>query len=430
MLPKLIAHMDLKGVQRRPDYCLRHLETLQSLGYDGLLMEYEDVFPYGTASFSASPGEIWSREYLSHFLEKAAACGLEVIPLQQSLGHLEYALRWDRYREHGIFNPTCNEPIELSTLAIDRRESREWLKALLREIIAAHPESKFVHLGMDEAWPLTVYARESGNDPLALFLEWLEELCGICSEAGRMPLIWSDMLEDHLNPENLDRLRALRDRVVLVHWNYTANAQPLTEVRFAGWRTSRHWRENPRIADSANLRKNLLWMEDWPLEIAALAKEFRAGDHGMESLFQAAVWKRLGFRVLGTCAAAIMKEGPLVSRYHQRMDNIDRWKEGAASWDLEGLIVSAWARGGTFYPPTVFPDLHLPMLEYASGRGDLVFQGVPRERLWRLLAALGRCSENWGIVDDVVREMEEIAPSLTSHAYEWKTLTLMARMLP
>jgi len=426
MLPQKIAHLDLKGIQRRPEELLRHLELLGRFGYDGILVEYEDRFPFRAVQFALEPDEVWTPGFHREFLAKAAACGLQVIPLQQSLAHLEYALRWERYREHGITHPLRHDQIESTTLHIGREESREWMKSLLKEIIEAHPDSPYLHLGMDESWSLGVYARDSGEAPLTLFLDWLEELCAFCHEKGRTPLIWSDMLEDHLETGALDRLRALREKVVLVVWDYLASDKPAAVVRFSGWRTSRHWAAALRDGGAAHLKPHHLWMEDWPPEIAALAAPYRVGDHFMESLFQAAVWKELGFRVLGASGICIMAEGALLPAAHRRMDNVDRWRKCSAEWRLDGLITTAWARGGTFHPPTVIPDLLLPLWEYAArSEGAEVFRGIPREELDALLVEIGRCSEGGRSVAQVQQRLEELSPSVGSHRDEWEILRLI-----
>jgi len=430
MLPQKIAHLDLKGIQRRPDELLRHLEWLGDLGYDAILVEYEDRFPFHTARFAIAPDEVWTREFHREFLDHAAACGLAVIPLQQSLAHLEYALRWERYREHGITDPLSHDQIESTTLHLGREQSRRWMKSLLREIMEAHPDSPYIHLGMDESWSLGVYARGGGVAPLALFLDWLEELCAFCHGMGRTPLIWSDMLEDHLEPGILERLRALREKVVLVVWDYLASERPAAVVRFAGWRTSRHRAAAMREDGADHLKPHHLWMEDWAPEIAALARPYRAGDHFMESLFQAAVWKQLGFRVLGASAICIMAEGALLPAAHRRMANIERWKQCRTGWQLDGLITTAWARGGTFHPPTLIPDLLLPLWEYAAGGENVAaFRGIPREELHALLVEAGRCAEGGCSAAQLQQRLEELSPLVESHREEWETWRLIVETL-
>jgi hypothetical protein len=123
-------------------------------------------------------------------------------------------------------------------------------------------------------------------------------------------------------------------------------------------------------------------------------------------------------------------EGAILPRFHRRMDNVDRWRSRVEEWELDGLIVSAWARGGTCSSPTLIPEVHLPLMEYAAGAAvkRSVFEGVPREMLWHQLATAGRCIESWSILGSVINELEALTPSVSSHQDEWKTLLLMARL--
>jgi hexosaminidase len=298
MLPRLLAHLDFKGIQRTPDALLQYLETLAGLGYDGLLVEYEDVFPFAEASFSMTPEGRWSREFLMTFLAKAKSLGLAVIPLQQSLGHMEYMFRWERYHSYRLAQEATGEAIDSTTLHIKSESARAWLKGLLGEMIAAHPDSEYIHLGMDEASPVSAYAYESKLDALTLFLDWLEELCDLCEAAGKKPLIWSDMLEEHINPRNIARLQALKDRIILVCWEYLSGPNPVTEVRFGGWRVSWGWRDCPRDLTPTIQHGRFKPIEEWPPEIAAMVGKYRVGDRHLEPLFPAAVLKELGVRAV------------------------------------------------------------------------------------------------------------------------------------
>lgn len=401
MNPLTIAHLDFKGLQQRPHVLLERLDALAGYGYRAVLAEYEDVFPYRSGMFSDQTAEIWSADFHREFLERAHSNGMEVIPLQQTLGHLEYALRWEKQAAFRL------RPDDPTTLDLTSPEARAWILGLLGEMMDAHPDSRHVHLGMDEARPLAAFARQAGRDPLGMFLDHLDCLLDFCEARGKTPIIWSDMLEDHLRPETLPRIRALRERVILACWDYAATARPETKIRFAGWRVSRHWLDHPE-AGGPRLKSDSEWIEDWPSEIQGMLEPYRVSASSFQSLCPAALWKGLGFRVWGAGAASPSEDGPLIPLYHRRMENLDRWREAARDWQLEGLIVTAWARSQTCSPPGILPDLQMPMFRYAlhGDFGDAEQETQAASGLRNLFLRLGRCRESWWIEPDLIRELE------------------------
>ncbi|MEO6052880.1 MAG: hypothetical protein ABIP97_02605 [Chthoniobacterales bacterium] len=418
--PLSIAHLDLKGIQYRPEQVFQFLNEIARLGYNALLVEYEDIYPYKDASFAIDPEEIWTLDFVKQFLKKADELKVEIIPLQQTLGHLEYAFRWDRFQKYAMPHGFP------STLHIGSPEAKEWLRGLLLEVIQMHKNSRFIHLGMDEARSLALYAKAIKADPLVLFLDYLEELCALCSEYGKTPLIWSDMLEDHIAPANIERIKALSDKVILVSWDYTSTSAPLHTVRFDGWRCSKQWIEKPETADKVALYDGLKWCEDWAPEIQQLVSKYRQTPLQFEPLFQAGVWKDMGFTVFGGCGVGVSSEGGTVPWYHQRIANIEQWRTSVEKWKLDGLIYTVWARAGGCMPPNVIFDLRWPLLAY--GTGITFFEGIPQEKLQALLYKIGRCNESWSIESWIQEEVDALTPQVRSHQYEWKTLQLMVRV--
>lgn len=69
------------------------MPLLKKWGCTGLLIEYEDTFPYdGDLNFLAC-SEAYSKQNIGELLLLAERLELDVIPLVQTFGHLEVNLR-------------------------------------------------------------------------------------------------------------------------------------------------------------------------------------------------------------------------------------------------------------------------------------------------------------------------------------------------
>ncbi|XP_073877134.1 hexosaminidase D isoform X9 [Macaca fascicularis] len=84
-----LVHLDLKGAPPKVSYLSEIFPLFRALGANGLLIEYEDMFPYEgplrllRAKYAYSPSEI------KEILHLAGLNELEVIPLVQTFGHME-----------------------------------------------------------------------------------------------------------------------------------------------------------------------------------------------------------------------------------------------------------------------------------------------------------------------------------------------------
>ncbi|XP_056153113.1 hexosaminidase D isoform X2 [Lampris incognitus] len=89
-----LVHLDLKGAPPRIEYLHKLIDLFSRLGADGLLVEYEDMFPYeGELSLlQATAHPAYSREEVLCIQDVARSRGLEVIPLVQTFGHMEVYL--------------------------------------------------------------------------------------------------------------------------------------------------------------------------------------------------------------------------------------------------------------------------------------------------------------------------------------------------
>lgn len=416
-------HIDLKGVQYRHEYLPQLLADLSEQGVNTLLVEYEDVFPFEGHSFALDKECQWSREHLRDFLNLARENNLEVIPLQQCLGHLEYIFRWHEYRHFAL------DQKYPSTLDIFNKQARAVLFGLLRQILETHADSRFIHLGMDEAHALSALAAKQNADVMEIFLGYLDDLCALCEEYDKTPIIWSDMLADHLSLESLSLLRQFQNRVILCPWDYSGSGEITTTIRLGGLRVSREWLAHSTDPQAPTISAGTKFFEDLPPETQQLAGKFQQGRF-FATQAEARLWYGLGFKVLGATAVRVSTDGSVLPHYNKRAANIRAWDTTIRETGTMGLVATSWARGTTFCPPNYIPDLIGPLLKELSGAGSPnFFEGIPSEKVTGIVETLGRCREDWRLEDEVAREMEALEPQITHHQYEWKSLRLMARLL-
>ena len=118
-----IVHLDLKGAPPRMSYLLKLLPVLKKLGATGLLVEYEDMFPYhGTIRKLSSPNA-YSYQDIEQFLAEAHNLNMDVIPLLPTLGHLELLLKHSEFkylRENEVYaNSLC--PLHEESLTVVKK---------------------------------------------------------------------------------------------------------------------------------------------------------------------------------------------------------------------------------------------------------------------------------------------------------------------
>lgn len=138
---------------------------------------------------------------------------VELVPNQNTLGHMERWLRHDRYRSLALAPdgwtdwkgatrpPTTLDPSKPGAL----RLVRELLDTLLPEF-----DSRRVHVGLDEPWELP---RSRVPD----YMEWIRELRELPELTGYEMLIWSDVLS-----ARAELLGDLPTGVTVCEWGYDA----------------------------------------------------------------------------------------------------------------------------------------------------------------------------------------------------------------
>ena len=220
-------HVDLR-VQIMPMTTLKALaKEISALGFNTLIMEWEATYPYKQHSI-ISNRYAYSREEVTEFINYSEGLGLDVIPLQQSLGHAEYILMHERY---AYLRADKRNLSQIDPTRLDA--AREFFTELYSDMLSTH-QSQYVHIGGDETRILDCKrCQEAWGDDgeelgkSKLYVEYMTMIAEIVIAQGKTPLLWADMILAHP-----DAIADMPKNVIYIDWNY-------------GWKFDR-FGENPR----------------------------------------------------------------------------------------------------------------------------------------------------------------------------------------
>ena len=92
-----LVHFDLKGAAPRIEYLLKMLKWAKDTGATGILMEYEDMFPFTGKLASVSASNHYNVSDISSIVDTCHSLGLDIIPLVQTFGHMEFILKLEKF---------------------------------------------------------------------------------------------------------------------------------------------------------------------------------------------------------------------------------------------------------------------------------------------------------------------------------------------
>lgn len=143
-----IVHLDLKGAPPTLKYLKYLFPLLKKLGATGLLIEYEDMFPFEGDIKNVSALNCYSRQDIAEIQRLAKINELIIIPLVQTFGHFEFVLKLDKYKE---LREVDRYP---QSLCPSHNKTLPLLYEMLQQVIEAHPKIKYFHIGADEVYQL------------------------------------------------------------------------------------------------------------------------------------------------------------------------------------------------------------------------------------------------------------------------------------
>jgi hypothetical protein len=202
------------------------IKSAARLKLNTLLLEFGPRFPFERHATVRLPSALTAAE-LRQLLDQARFHGIQCIPLQQSLGHLNYLLRHDEYSY-------IREEEEVKAQMCPTNEnSFKVFTELAEEVLSYFPDSQFMHIGADETRQLGVCprCREAAKKKSIgfLYVNYINKVCAWLMKQGVRPILWDDILCRH--PHILSQLH---QDASIMYWDYwtTQSPSPLIVARY------------------------------------------------------------------------------------------------------------------------------------------------------------------------------------------------------
>ncbi|KAA5821843.1 family 20 glycosylhydrolase [Algibacter amylolyticus] len=205
-------HLDLRIQVMTPKALKSFAKELAGFGINTLILEWEATYPYEKHA-TISNEFAYTRVEVKSFIDYCEGLGIDVIPLQQCFGHVEYILRNERY---GHLKEDWKEISQVCPLKIE--DNKALFKDLFKDMASMH-NSDYIHIGGDETYLLghcnacSAKAEEVGKSKL--FVDYMTTMSDIILELGKKPIMWADIVLEH--PEAADDLS--KD-IIFIDWNY------------------------------------------------------------------------------------------------------------------------------------------------------------------------------------------------------------------
>lgn len=351
-------HLDLKKGSGGVEDIKRTFRRLRSLRFNSVLVEYENRIALNSLPGIAAE-DAFTREEIRELNTCAAENGLEIIPLLQSFGHLEYLLRHPDYRKYaedegGTQFCPCNE------------DAFELWKKVFDEIHELHPESKTFHIGGDETRHLgecpSCSSFAAGHSVEELFFRHIDRVCRHAVSRRCRPMLWHDMLT---KAGRSDLLAKLPEETVVIYWDYKAKSELVNNINIKeGSLVSRKWLNMVRSAKDFCDAPHMFtgFIEDASEKVTAYAEKVRDGNDFTRFIPFAnlKMMREAGINVYGASSLGYSPYASLLGDTERSFTNMETWINSG----VNGVIVTRWASNDTLDPargPASLRDFQLAL---------------------------------------------------------------------
>eukprot|EP00092_Neocalanus_flemingeri_P007701 GFUD01008317.1.p1 GENE.GFUD01008317.1~~GFUD01008317.1.p1 ORF type:complete len:703 (+),score=116.08 GFUD01008317.1:215-2323(+) len=214
--PQRIVHLDLKGAPPSIQYIKKILTLSQGLGATGVLVEWEDMFPWSGRLSSVAAKNHYTHTEVEDLLKTCQELGLEVIPLVQTFGHLEFILK---HEEFSYLRDVEEMP---ESICPCHNDTMGLVREIVDQVMAVHKKAKYLHIGCDEVFHLGECSQCLGNGRTSIFIDHVTRVAKYVNITYKVtPIIWDDMLRNFI----VEEMQPLANLVEPMVWVYAEDVE-------------------------------------------------------------------------------------------------------------------------------------------------------------------------------------------------------------
>ncbi|VDN05806.1 unnamed protein product [Thelazia callipaeda] len=229
-----IIHFDLKGAAPKVKFLEEVLRLIKANGATGILLEWEDTFPFDGILSENRNSDAYTVEEVHDLLRTAQSLELDIIPLVQTFGHLEWILKVEKFRKYR------EEDMFPQVVCLADEEGVSIVLESIQQVVNLHLSYgiKYFHIGADEAfqygscekdlaWMRTTRKEKDhlAANHLAKVAKYVKKLI-----PGVRVLAWHDMVQSF--PAHLVLQYHLDKLLEIVVWDYSETLQQQNEYNW------------------------------------------------------------------------------------------------------------------------------------------------------------------------------------------------------
>jgi len=214
--PQRIVHLDLKGAPPSIQYLKKVLTLSQGLGATGVLVEWEDMFPWSGRLSSVAAKNHYTHDDVQDLLKTCQELGLDVIPLVQTFGHMEFILK---HEEFSYLRDVEEMP---ESICPCHNDTMGLVREIVDQVMAVHKKAKYLHIGCDEVFHLGECSQCLGNGRTSIFIDHVTRVAKYVNNTHKVtPIIWDDMLRNFI----VEEMQPLANLVEPMVWVYAEDVE-------------------------------------------------------------------------------------------------------------------------------------------------------------------------------------------------------------